>query len=228
MGRIPLLIVAASSALLVGALVSTHSSVDEEAITAYMAEVREAAGRMPVDSGGWISSEVEVPPSATKLLRPNVLIARRYETAERGGHSATLMVVHCGDTRDMQGHYPPNCYPAHGWQTDGAPGEAAMGDLDAVRYRFVRRSEQGDRSIVVYNLFVLPTGELTDSMKAVRQASADYQIRSYGAAQVQVVFDGAAAEDDHAWVLSEMRRIASPVIDLLRAGAAPLREGAER
>ncbi len=228
MSRAAALIGVVSAGLLLGALVSTHASVDEDAIAAYMVEVREAAERMPVDSGEWISSEVEVPPSATKLLRPNVLIARRYETAARGGHAATLMVVHCGDTRDMQGHYPPNCYPAHGWQTDGAPREAEMGDLQAVRYEFVRRSEQGDRSIVVYNLFVLPTGELTDSMQEVRRASADYQIRSYGAAQVQVVFDGSEPDEDHAWILAEMRGIASPVIDLLRAGAAPLREGAER
>ena len=103
-----------------------------------------------------------------------------------------------------------------------------MGELGAVRYDFVRQSDQDDRSIVVYNLFVLPTGETTTSMGDVRRASADYQVRSYGAAQIQVVLDGTVPVEHHEWILAEMREIASPVIDELRAGAFSLREGAER
>lgn len=209
-----------AGAVLLAAGLTRGSAIDREAVSAFHASVREAAEEFPVDYDGWMGSEVDVPPSATKLLRPNVLVARRYETPARGGIDATVMVVQCGDIRDMQGHYPPNCYPAHGWQAEGEPDKVAFGDLQAVRYRFVQRVENSERRIVVFNVFILPSGESTTSMRRVRDASSDYRVRPYGAAQVQVVLDREFSEEDQEWVLSEMRRVAAPVIDVLRLGSS--------
>jgi len=57
------------------------------------------------------------------------------------------MIVHCGDVRDMIGHYPPVCYPANGWK----PGPSAptgiqvnQEDATAYRYEFSRNDELFD------------------------------------------------------------------------------------
>jgi hypothetical protein len=80
----------------------------------------------------------------------------------------------------------------------------------------------------VYNLFVLPSGEVTDSMEAVRHAGSDYMVRPYGAAQIQVVIDGTVAREHHQMVLDEMYEIARPVVTALLAGAGEHAKGASR
>ncbi|MEM9372304.1 MAG: exosortase-associated EpsI family protein [Planctomycetota bacterium] len=226
MNRGALISVVLSASLLVMAAASSRVVIDDEQVRAYHESIRDAAAGFPMDSGLWIGREVELPPSATKLLRPNAIIARRYQSTEHEGVSATLMVVQCADIRDMQGHYPPNCYPAHGWGQGDRSDDAAIGDLPALRYEFIRRSERGELGITVYNLFILPSGEVTTSMRDVRRAGSDYEARPFGAAQIQIVLDKDVPAADHEWILSEMRRIADPVVEALMAGAPAVREGA--
>jgi hypothetical protein len=228
MRRSALIAVVVSGLLLASAAVSSRVAVDEAEVSRFHASVREAAERFPINSGQWVGREVDLPPSATKLLRPNAIVARQYQSTEHEGISATLLVVQCADIRDMQGHYPPNCYPAHGWggEVDGNP--AAVGELSAARYDFVRRSERGELGISVYNLFILPSGETTTDMRVVRRASSDYETRPYGAAQIQVVLNQDVPESEHAWILDEMRRIADPVLEVLLAGTSAVREGGPR
>ena len=45
---------------------------------------------------------------------PTAVLSRRFVELGTGRH-ATLGVIHCGDVRDMNGHYPPSCYPSSGW-----------------------------------------------------------------------------------------------------------------
>jgi len=228
MSRGAIITVCFAALLLVFAAVSSRIAVDRVEVERYHASVREAAQRFPINMGEWAGHEVDLPPSATKLLRPNAIIAREYQSTVREGLSATVLLVQCADIRDMQGHYPPNCYPAHGWSGTTKSRVAQLGDLPAARYDFVRRSERGERGITVYNLFILPTGETTIDMRDVRRASSDYGTRPFGAAQVQVVIDKDVPESEHAWILGEMRRIADPVVEVLRAGTPALREGASR
>lgn len=222
----PILTVVVSGMLLGAAALSSRVSVDREAADSYHARIRDAIREIELNPGEWVGQEVELPPSATQLLRPNAIVARMYQTQERGGISPTLLVVQCEDIRDMQGHYPPNCYPAHGWTLASGPEPAAFGDLDGAVYHFTRSVDGSDREIVVYNLFILPSGETTTEMRTVRQAGSDYTSRPFGAAQVQVVFDGEVPEEDRAWVLGRMRVIGAPVIDMLLEGAPAVREGA--
>ncbi len=228
MNRHAVIAVLCSVALLCGAALSSRVAVDEEGVRGYHAGVREAAARFPLDSGQWVGRDVPLPPSATKLLRPNAILARQYQSTEREDLAATLMIVQCADIRDMQGHYPPNCYPAHGWGAGEGPVDARVGELPALRYEFVRRSERGEMGITVYNAFILPSGEVTTSMREVRRASSDYEMRPYGAAQIQVLFDDTVPAGEHAMVLAEMRRIADPVVRVLMEGAFPIREGVSR
>jgi hypothetical protein len=223
MQRIAITLIAAS--MLVGVAFSQRVSIDHDAVAAYHARMKRVIQSMPIDHGAWTSSEVPIPPSATKLLRPNALIAREYRTQENGGVTATILVVQCADIRDMQGHYPPNCYPAHGWSEDEQAADASFGSLDAVRYEFVRSTGKQGSGITVYNLFVLPSGRVTHSMDAVRKAGADYVVRPYGAAQIQVVINSGVARERHAWVLDEMYTIARPVLDALLGGAQAVGKG---
>ncbi len=223
-----LLITTVAGAMLVGIAFSQRVSVDQNAVEAYHLRMKEAIGAMPVEHGGWVSSEVPIPPSATKLLRPNALIAREYRTQEHGGLGATILVVQCADIRDMQGHYPPNCYPAHGWSSGEHHLDASFGELDAMRYEFVQTAGNKEAGITVYNLFILPSGAVTHSMDDVRRAGADYVVRPYGAAQLQVVINSGVAREHHAWILSEMSVMARPVVETLLEGADAHRKGDSR
>jgi hypothetical protein len=194
-------------------------------VQAYHETIGEAAEHFPVDFGPWRGFEVELPPSATKLLRPNALVAREYRTDVRGGLSATLLLVQCEDIRDMQGHYPPNCYPAHGWAEGEMDGRAEFGPLTTAKYEFVRSAGGAEGGITVYNFFVMPTGDVTVSMDDVRRASADYLMRPYGAAQIQVVINSSVPRSEHGWVLEQMHEIAAPVLETLLAGAPAHRTG---
>lgn len=223
-----LLISVIAAAMLVAVAFSQRVSVDQDAVEAYHERMKLAIESMPIDSGGWTSSEVPIPPSATKLLRPNAIVAREYRTQDRGGISATILVVQCADIRDMQGHYPPNCYPAHGWSEGEHAIDATFGSLETVRYEFTRSAGNQESGITVYNLFILPSGEVTHSMDAVRKAGADYVVRPYGAAQLQVVINSGVAREQHAWILDEMSAIARPVVDTLLEGADAHRKGDPR
>lgn len=226
--RGPIISAVVSGLMLAGVALSERRGKDEAAIESYHESIARAVDYFPVDFGIWVGHEVPIPPSATRLLRPNALVAREYITDARGGVSATLMLVQCEDIRDMQGHYPPNCYPAHGWAEGPIEMGAAFGDLEMVRYEFHRSAGNQDRGITVYNLFVMPTGEVTTSMDRVRRASADYLMRPYGAAQVQIVIGDEVDPADHPWVLEQMHAIAEPVMDVLLTGAPAYASGGTR
>jgi hypothetical protein len=183
-------------------------------IDAYHDSVAEIINSIPVDVNGWVGQQIPLPQSATNLLRPNALIARHYVNEEKG-ISATLMLIHCRDIRDLAGHYPPRCYPANGWMESSVTGVGmtTIGDQSLRRYGFTRVAGQVERAITVYSLFALPNGEITTSMKDVRRLSASYEFRKYGAAQLQVVIDGAFDQKDHSWILQEMYEIAEPTIE---------------
>lgn len=217
-----------AAAMLVAVSFSQRVSIDQDDVDAYHLRMKQSIQAMPIDLGGWTSSEVPIPPSATKLLRPNAIIAREYRTLEHGGLSATILIVQCADIRDMQGHYPPNCYPAHGWSEGEYAVDARFGPLDTVRYEFSRTAGNQESGITVYNLFFLPSGTVTHSMDAVRKAGADYVVRPYGAAQVQVVINSGVAREHHAWILDEMFAIARPVVEALLEGADAHRKGDSR
>ena len=194
---------------------------DQAAIDAYHQRVAEAVNGVPLDVNGWIGQQVALPQSAINLLRPNALVARSYAHAERD-LSATLLLVHCRDARDMAGHYPPQCYPANGWlEPPGTIGTVRVGEREIRKYKFSRVVGREERAIAVFSFFVLPTGELTTSMDEVRRSGADYEYRKYGAAQFQVVMDAELDPKTRQWVLEQMHEIARPVIsEVLRSGVS--------
>lgn len=180
--------------------------------------IRAAAGSIPWRFDDWEGTEIAVPQPAATLLRPNILFARHYENSTTL-REANLVFIHCTDSRDMSGHYPPNCYPASGWMLEG-PGrevEVMVGArrIPAVAYEFQRTEMGNTHESVVYNFFVLPSGFAT-RMEAVQKASGDRRWRPYGAAQVQVVIDSAVPETVQLDIVRQLLEPLGPIIDTLQ------------
>lgn len=185
-----------------------------ELINEYHIRVAAAINSIPTDFEGWVGQQVPLPQSATSLLRPNALVARQYINRDKSV-IATLMVVQCRDARDMGGHYPPVCYPANGWLgfEETPEWNYTLQGQEMRVYGFRRVAGHVEREITIYSLFALPTGEVTNLMRDVRKLSANYEFRKYGAAQLQVMINGEVDQDDHAWILEDMYKVAHPVIE---------------
>ena len=76
--------------------------------TDFHARVKQKIDEIPRLIGKWEGTDAKPPEAAGKLLRPNVIFARRYLNSETN-QWASLIVIHCRDSRDMSGHYPPYC-----------------------------------------------------------------------------------------------------------------------
>lgn len=194
----------------------TYAATDDA--TAYHAQIATAVSGIPIKFGAWEGSEIKVPAPAAKLLRPNALFARRYDNTKTG-RWANLVLVHCTDSRDMSGHYPPNCYPATGWtqshESESASIQVGLRTIPMVVYSFTRTEFNAVRHTVIYNFFILPGGFAT-AMSDVQRASGDRRVRPYGAAQVQIIMDSATPESDRQEIVQELLQPLMPVIDLLQ------------
>lgn len=163
----------------------------------YHAKARQAVEAFPYVIGYWTGSDEAVPTAAVKMLRPNVIVSRRYKKqAEnwRDEVQADLLIVQCGDSRDMAGHYPPICYPASGEPLISQRTFALNAGpitIPGTEYLFDNRQKQaGMLRKSVYNFFVVPGRGVVADISGVRAAAGDYQRRCFGAAQFQVVMNG--------------------------------------
>jgi hypothetical protein len=163
------------------------SGLNEE----YLGRVAETIAQIPYRIGPWIGSDMEVQEPAVRLLRPNKLLQRRYVMSDGTG-SFSLLFVHCSDARDMAGHYPPVCYPAHGWvMQSSTPVEFWMGRdrVPGVVYTMSLRRQGEETRMTILNFFAVPALEmaLAPDMDAVNRAAAASARSTLGAAQVQVL-----------------------------------------
>jgi hypothetical protein len=151
------------------------------------------------ENNKWVGKDEQVPEAAQKLLKPNAIISRRYvdnsitqdgQTAPRSGH---LLLEQCRDSSDMDGHWPPNCYPNKGEKlVFEAPRKWTVGGhvLKLTEYHFMQVTSTGTNLRCVYNFLIVPGSGTTRDMDDVRTATTDYRQRYYGSAQVQVIMDG--------------------------------------
>jgi hypothetical protein len=165
---------------------------------AYFTQIRESVDDLPYSIDRWIGQDEAVTPSARELLRPNVIIQRRYVDPENGD-AFSLLVVHCGNTKDMQGHYPPICYPAHGWAMRGSDREQIEVDgiaYPVTRYRFSQDAQMRSSEIVVVNFFVLPGVDdpISPTINRLERLSHTAGTSALGSAQVQVLFASSSSE----------------------------------
>lgn len=190
-----------SPLMALGALIAlpqllNHPAVDETRIRQRNQQVVAAFTHAPWRIGQWTGEPVEVPNAGVEILRPNAILSRRFKNFN-GNLWFTVMIIHCTDARDMEGHYPPVCYRANGWDPVGEPTECTVVINDQVVrprvYMFQRHAGPGALELTrVFNFFVLPGGQITNDMDAVGKAVKSYESSIQGAAQILVAGPGTA------------------------------------
>lgn len=212
-----------SLALLAGMAAARLTRPAPEDAEPYHRQVREAADALPFQIGDWFGADQDVPPAAIQMLQPNVLVSRRYRSIDTG-RVATILLVHCKDARDLAGHYPPVCYPAHGWTMDSTTPRRWNVDgllIDGTEYGFSFRMATATRRMVVASFMVLPGGQILPDMKGVRHAAADYTRHFYGAAQIQLILDARIPTAERDVIFRELAGAFRGVINALRREPAP-------
>lgn len=159
------------------------------------AEIAAAIKAVPMFIGRWVGQDVDVPREAQTLLRPNAILSRSYSSP--GEPAVRVLVVHCGDARDMIGHYPPVCYPSSGWKEIEAEQEQAaivVADrpASAQQYCFRFIGERGAQTIRVFNMFILPDGTITGRIEHINRQSERLAISAQGVAQLQIITSATA------------------------------------
>lgn len=205
--------------LLAGVLLERLGYATAQDAEPFHAAIHEAVKQVPPAFNTWKGSPVPVPAPARKLLKPSTMLAREYTDIARNV-TATLVIIHCPDTRDLAGHYPDRCYPAIGWGRVGEPTEVGIvvggTTIRLRRYEFVKHSLEVESHQVVYGTFLLPGSGVAPSMEAVYERAADYRTRLYGATQIQIIFgDGFPPHEEHR-VVTDFLEQAWPVISIVK------------
>lgn len=200
---------------------------DREGAVVVHRAIREAAAAIPERSGRWFSVVLPTTESAVKLLKPNVLEQRRW-TDGVTGRSVSVLLVHCGDTRDILGHYPPVCYPGQGWRLAATHDwEMTLGGrkYQLPEYEFVAVRGSSTVSLSVRNAMLLPGVGLGRDMDDVVEAARNVSRRFMGAGQIQVIFHEDTNVEERDRLTAEMIEIYRPVLETLaRAKTSEERE----
>jgi hypothetical protein len=168
---------------------------------------------VPLRIGSWVGVDVPVPTEATEILNANALLSREY-TKIGGRDEASRVVmalIHCRDVRDMNGHWPLNCYPQSGWSVAGSTPEVAV-PIDGTPseftwVRFTRPDRNGmTRTMSVLFAFVLPDGRIETSMSELGARAERRGDSAKGVAQFQFVFNADVPPDEAAKVAAELLR----------------------
>ena len=183
---------------------------------AYFDGVSDAIAAIPYRIGSWIGADVEAQEPAVRLLRPNKLMQRRFLKTD-GSSAFSLLFVHCSDARDMQGHYPPVCYPAHGWVINRAErAEFALGTdrVPSTVYHLSALRQGDERTMTILNFFAVPSEQdsLAADMAAVNRASATSARSGLGAAQIQLIVTGHVSVEEMTELAEEVGAAIEPPI----------------
>ncbi|MAJ45734.1 MAG: hypothetical protein CBC35_00225 [Planctomycetes bacterium TMED75] len=178
--------------LVVSAILVASPRTNAPEVSRHHQVISKLLDEFPYRLGSWVGVDVVLPSAATAILRPNGYVNRRYSQIGKS-NDVVLGIIHCEDIRDMDGHYPPRCYPAAGWSQTGEDDIALrIEDSQATMklYRFQRATQMGlVESKSVVSVFVAPdVGILTsmDSLKKIGDTSLNTS--ALGVAQIQLVF----------------------------------------
>jgi hypothetical protein len=201
-------------------------AIDEQTV-ARQKEVADAMAAVPYfigDRDQWIGQDAEVPREAQALLRPNATLSRTYQRP--GGERLHLLVVHCSDMRDMQGHYPPICYPSSGWvpePVDGADDvDLTVDELPMpVRTYCFRLVREGgiEEQIRIFNTFILPGGVVSREMSDLREQTERLAVSVQGVAQMQIISSMSMSYDDAIQAANDLLTDVPALFDALGVGS---------
>jgi hypothetical protein len=190
---------------------------------AYHARVKAAESSVPLKIGEWEGKDIAVPEAAVHLLRPNVMISRRYRNM-RTGLIVELLFTQCEDGRDLAGHYPPNCYPGNGWQLlakQPTTWEVEGKNYSGVEYEFTKNGSMQRGHIFAANFLMMPDGAIVPDMAGFQRLAYDYHKHYYGAAQIQVVCDGDTLPEDRRAEVTMLVRACHSLIEAIGSGSKP-------
>ena len=226
LGAHKILPIALTFGLLAGVGIDTYSRPRPADAEPYHRRAYEESQRIPLKVGDWIGSDEPLTPAAKKLLKPNVALQRRFLN-QRTGQVASLLLVQCKNARDMEGHYPPVCYPGQGWNPAASRQvlvPAGDQQLHGREYRFDRVEEGRTTTTFVWNILVLPSGRFVDDMDEIGRAAGDRLRFFYGAAQVQVVLPvmppAALDERERQAVYGDLVGAIWPMLQVLSSGGS--------
>lgn len=208
----------ASAVMLGGMAMKMRASAPVEDAAPYHKQVAGLLGDLPAVIGEWEGAKITVPLPAVKLLRPNVIQAWHYQNS-RTRRWANLVAVHCKDSRDMFGHFPPNCYPSSGWTQVRPPEQVELRvgarTIPMMQYNFKRNDLGRVENHLIFNFFVLPSG-IVRTMEEVQDATRYHRDRGFGAAQFQIVMDAATPENRRDEVVRDLLQPLIVAIEVLQ------------
>lgn len=196
---------------------------------AYFESVKLAVESLPLQVGSYTGRDTPVQPAAQELLKPNVVMQRRYTDPVGGGY-VDVLIVHCGDVRDMIGHFPPVCYPANGWLASKPqlPQPITVGphEATAMSYRYERQYEGRTSSMTILNFFISPNSDapISRDLSDVERAAGSVELAGLGAAQVQILTPAGMQNEDRLRIESMFVEALEPVV---RAISTPPSTGGE-
>ena len=184
----------------------TRLKPEDAVVQNYHARALEEVRRMPWKfealGSTWTAVEHKPESAAVRLLRPNVILSRRYVQNTTSGSAmvAELLVVQCRDSRDMTGHYPPICYRNIGHElvftARHDPINVGGEQVPFTEYHFEKYKHGRAEKLYVYNFFVVPGRGAVDDIKGVYEAAEDYERRFFGSAQFQVLMQDVLSPAD--------------------------------
>lgn len=195
-----------------------------EGIDEYFARIRASMDAIPYRIGDWVGKDMDPVPAATILLKPNKILQRSYlDTTTQ--NEVYLLFVHCGDVRDLGGHYPPVCYPNQGWQIRSS--EPAVVQINGVQYaaqqyELLKSTGTDQMRMHILNFFILPTeeGSITGDMSRIRAAAERAGAAGLGAGQVQIISSRLSGEQRVAATKSMVDAITPAILEIIRGAEA--------
>src|SRR2546421_11997786 len=193
----------------------------------YHARAKAAIESLPLMIGSWkgFDADEKVPKEAQVLLKPNRILMRCYTDISvahiEQARKVSLLIVQCKLSGDMVGHFPPICYPSHGYDlVRKAPRDWQVSSIKipGMEYEFVKIEGGRPERTIIYNFFVVPTRGMARDIDGVKAAAEDYQQRYYGAAQFQVEFDGEVPRTERDEIFVALMDKAVAVIEQLNKG----------
>jgi hypothetical protein len=149
------------------------------------------------------------------------MISRTYVNPRRIDRQAGFLIVQCKDSRDMLGHYPPVCYPAHGMtMVSETHRDWPAGSLTIPGTEYVFSQGEGTARVntVVYNFMIVPGVGFARDMDGVLKSASDYQQRYFGATQVQLTMSGELPEPERDRIFADLVGANTTMIDMLKSG----------
>jgi hypothetical protein len=188
--------------------------------------IRALAEALPHRIGAWVGEDVVVPVQALNVLRPNVMLSRRYVNLENGCNAGFLL-VHCSDAHAMAGHFPLRCYTARGWDVQGSRPRDWKVDsllLSGMEYTFSLDGEgmgsKGARSIIVANCLFRPGGKVLRDMDAMIKSVIGAGGQASGAGQMQIYFDAGVPQNERDAAVVALAGGYKEVIEAILSGAS--------